>query len=121
MSSRILILHPNRDLRDSLVGHLSNEIDDIRLFGDAESAGEAAKTDVYDIAIVENTVLSPGGIELASELKTLQPHARIILLAEELDFLAKVKTRRLGITDIVAEMLRLSSSMNTMPGKKYSM
>ncbi len=100
---KILIVHGDDRTRRRLVLTLADAGYDMRSYSAAESALETARTEWFDLALVDSNL--PGASEFAftESLKRVQPTVPVILLVRALELPMIVKGIRLGLTDVLLD------------------
>ncbi len=98
---KILLVHPDSGLRRRCIMLLAASGFDVRSFGTANEACEAAQGEWFDLAVLEHNLPDAPEFDLADRLRKIQPTLSVMLLVEELEFPLVVKSIRQGVADVI--------------------
>lgn len=100
---KILVVHGDARSRRRLVLTLADSGYDLRAFGAADPALEAARAEWFDLAIVDGGLTGAPGFAFAESLKHIQPTVPAILLLPALELPLIIRGIRAGLADVVAD------------------
>lgn len=100
---KILIVHGDDRTRRRLVLTLADAGYDMRSFSAAEPALETARTEWFDLAVVDSNLPAAQNFAFTESLKRVQPTVPIILLVRALELPMIVKGIRLGLADVLLD------------------
>ncbi|MFO1449766.1 MAG: response regulator [Opitutaceae bacterium] len=98
---KVLIAHSDPKLKRKLVLLLADAGYDVRAHVNPEESLETARKEWFDLALVGELLTGMTGLQLAEELKRVQPTVPIALLAEQPELALVVKGIRLGLADVL--------------------
>ncbi len=100
---KILVVHGEAKARRRLVLTLADSGYDLRAFAAPESALEAARSEWFDLALIDGGANGTAGFSFAEALKKTQPTVPVVLLVPELELPLVIKGIRAGLADVVAD------------------
>lgn len=98
---KVLIAHSDPKLKRKLVLLLADAGYDVRAHVNPEESLETARTEWFDLALVGELLNGMTGLQLAEELKRVQPTVPVALLANQPELALVVKGIRLGLADVL--------------------
>lgn len=100
---RILIIEDNREIRENLRFGLEAESFAVDVAEDGEKGSYIARTNEYDLIILDNKLPKKTGPEVCEDLRKIGKNTPIILLSVESEVNEKVKLLRAGADDYVTK------------------
>ncbi len=100
---RILIVDDNKEIRDLLKVGFESEMFSVDTAEDGEKGSYIARTNDYDVIILDNIMPKKTGAEVCREIRRAGKKTPIILLSVESDSEEKTKLLTLGADDYVAK------------------
>ncbi len=100
---KILIAHGDDRNRRRLVLTLADAGYDVRSYSAADPALETARTEWFDLALVDSNLTGASEFAFTESLKRVQPTVPVILLVRALELPLIVKGIRLGLTDVLLD------------------
>jgi DNA-binding response OmpR family regulator len=98
---KILVVHGDAKMKRRLVLMLADAGYDVRSYLKAEGALETARSEWFDLALIDAYLTGSSNFETAEALKKIQPTVPIILLVPTLELPLIVKGIRLGLSDVI--------------------
>ncbi|HEY0966131.1 MAG TPA: response regulator [Opitutaceae bacterium] len=100
---KILVVHGEAKARRRLVLTLADSGYDLRAFAAPEPALESARSEWFDLALIDGGANGTAGFSFAEALKKTQPTVPVVLLVPELELPLVIKGIRAGLADVVAD------------------
>jgi DNA-binding response OmpR family regulator len=100
---RILIVEDDADIADFLKRSLEAELFTVDLARDGEQGSYLARTNSYDLAILDNMMPGKTGTEICQEIRESKKSMPIIMLSVESDPVKKTGVLNLGADDYLAK------------------
>ncbi|GAB1488257.1 hypothetical protein MASR2M8_07020 [Opitutaceae bacterium] len=101
---KILVVHGEAKARRRLVLTLADSGYDIRAFSASEPALESARSEWFDLAMVDGGANGTAGFGFAEALKKTQPTVPVVLIVQELELPLVIKGIRAGLADVMADL-----------------
>ncbi len=105
---RILVIEDDPDIRDSLVKNLSGQGFIVDSAGNGESGSYIARTNKYDLLIIDHLLPSKNGEQVCAEIRAEKIHTPILFLTVEESTKNKVKILNLGADDYLTKPFSFS-------------
>ncbi|HXA14714.1 MAG TPA: response regulator [Opitutaceae bacterium] len=99
---KLLIAHGDQKIRRRLVLLLADAGYDLRAFGTADAALEAARNEWFDLALMDYEISGTRDFASIEALKKIQPTVPVILFVQKLELPVIVKGIRVGVTDVLS-------------------
>lgn len=100
---KLLVVHGDPKIRRQLVLLLAGTGFDVRSYGTAEAGLEGARSEWFDLAMVEHALGGLRGFSFVESLRKTQPTVPVVVLVQQLDLALVVKGIRLGIADVLLQ------------------
>ncbi len=100
---RILIIEDNKDIRDLLRVGLETEMFSVDTASDGESGSYTARTNEYDLILLDNALPKKSGVEVCREIRMAGKTIPIILISVKSDPDEKTRLLNTGADDYVAK------------------
>ncbi len=100
---RILVIEDDKDVADFLVASLKSELFSVDLAGDGEAGSYMARTNDYDLIILDYGLPKKDGKEVCQEVRTAGKTVPIIMLTVQSDLPDKVEMLNLGVDDYITK------------------
>ncbi len=113
---KILVVHAESQIRRRVVLALADAGYDVRSFTAADPALECARSEWFDLALVDYELPGTEGFAFLAELKTVQPTLPLILLVASLELPLIIRGIRLGLTDVIPVDADLRSLVRRVNG-----
>jgi len=104
---RILIIEDEKEIRNSLKGSLEMEGFAVDAAEDGEQGSYLARTNDYDVIILDNTMPKKNGYEVCREIRSAQKTMPIIILSANLETDMKVDLLNAGADDYLTKPFSL--------------
>lgn len=98
---RILVIDDNKDIRDLLKIGLETEMFSVDTAEDGERGSYAARTNEYDLVLLDNVLPKKSGLEVCAEIRQSGKHVPIILMSIKSDTEEKIRHLNTGADDYV--------------------
>jgi DNA-binding response OmpR family regulator len=98
---KILIVHGDAKMKRRLVLLLADAGYDLRSFTEGDPSLETARTEWFDLALVDAYLTGTANFEFVEALKKVQPTVPVVLLVPELELPIIVKGLRMGLSDVL--------------------
>jgi DNA-binding response OmpR family regulator len=98
---KILIVHGDARMKRRLVLMLADAGYDLRSFTQMEPALETARTEWFDLAVVDSQISGPQDFEFIEALKKIQPTVPVVVVVPQLELSLIVKGMRMGLSDVL--------------------
>lgn len=103
MAMRLLIIEDNKDIRETLKIGLETEMFAVDTAEDGEKGSYIARTNDYDLIILDNKLPKKTGFEVCQEIRRAGKNIPIILLSVESETEEKIKLLTAGADDYVTK------------------
>ncbi len=100
---RILIIEDNQDIRELLKIGLESEMFTVDTASDGESGSYIARTNDYDVILLDNALPKKTGLEVCREIRKAGKTVPIILISVKADPEEKTRLLNTGADDYVAK------------------
>lgn len=100
---RILVIEDNEEIRDFLKIGLEAETFSVDTAGDGESGSYIARTNDYDLVILDNILPKKTGVEVCRDIRKAGKNMPIILLSVESETEEKIRLLRAGADDYMTK------------------
>ncbi|HEU5077755.1 MAG TPA: response regulator [Opitutaceae bacterium] len=98
---KILIVHGEPRMKRRLVLMLADAGYDLRSFTSMEPALETARTEWFDVALIDSEISGEKEFENIAALKKIQPTVPVIVVVPQLELSQIVKGMRMGLSDVL--------------------
>lgn len=98
---KILVVHADNHLRRRMVLALASAGYDVRAHTAAAPALAGARSEWFDLALIDYALPGANGFSFLEELKKVQPTVPLVMLVAELELPLIIRGIRLGLTDVL--------------------
>jgi DNA-binding response OmpR family regulator len=98
---KILVVHGDAKMKRRLVLMLADAGYDTRAFTEGEAALETARSEWFDLALIDARMPGATEFEFVEALKKIQPTVPIVLVVQNLELPLIVKGIRMGLSDVL--------------------
>lgn len=111
---RVLIIEDDVDLRDLIKSHLEEESYAVDATSDGERGLYLAKTNQYDLIILDLSLPRKDGVEICREIRQAECYVPILILSVTTELLAKVMLLDTGADDYMTKPFEFSELLARM-------
>ena len=98
---KILVVHGDAKMKRKLVLMLADAGYDLRAFTEGDPALETARSEWFDLALIDARMPGATEFEFVEALKKIQPTVPVVLVVQQLELPLIVKGIRMGLSDVL--------------------
>jgi FixJ family two-component response regulator len=98
---KILVVHGDAKMKRKLVLMLADAGYDLRAFTEGDPALETARSEWFDLALIDARMPGTTEFEFVEALKKIQPTVPVVLVVQQLELPLIVKGIRMGLSDVL--------------------
>jgi DNA-binding response OmpR family regulator len=114
MSTKLLYVDDEPELRDLVGNQLSLEGYDVTTASDGAKALEILRTSSFDVVLLDVRMPHMNGIEVLHELQHLNLHPRTIMLTGDTDISVLARCARYGVNDYLTKPYNFHELVNSI-------
>ena len=99
---KILLVHGDPKTRRTLTLLMAGAGYDVRSCGRADTALEAARSEWFDLTLVNDPLTETSSFDFVAALRKIQPSVPVLLMVNQLELPSVIKGIRLAVTDVLA-------------------